>query len=774
MAVRLIADNCSGCKLCLRACPYGAIEIVDAKAFFTDACNQCGACASACKFGAIEMQVTFTREVDTSQYHGLWVIAEHLNGEFRRGTYELLGEGRRLADKLGTELSAVLLGENVEALAADLIACGADKVYLAQDPVLAHYRTGPYTDVLAGMIHQYKPEAILVSATPQGRDLAPRVAARVGAGLTADCTGLDIDPAEKLLVQTRPAFGGNLMATIVCRQSRPQMSTVRPGVMKSLDADPARIGEVVTVPVKLDERAILAKVVEIIHQADEGKVNLQDAAIIVSGGRGPGQARKLRAHPRPRRRHQRRRRRLPRRGRRRLDPRLSPGRPNRPHRPAQTLHRLRHLRRGAASGGHELLRLHHRHQQRPRRPDLQRRHLRHRRRPLRNRPEVGEGATRIVGATRWVAQREYANEPGRPPKGGRSCRAGISEGIPAANVPSAVTVNRGTGVPPVRHPMPPPREPRPRSDASWPMVRQLVRLQGGDSRPRRQHRVLQNLISIQERNPAVFVSGGYLLIGRLSWYDMQAGKRFSVHWYWSEDMADDKKFSLPGSGYDVLEKVLHAYAFIGDKAATLDEVTNKAGLNRVQVSSNHPFLSSLNLIQGGRTKRLTVSGTSLVIAISNEDEDAAAAAWQKALAGCEETQSILHMIKVQGGVAKTEIVGKILQSLKLPKASVAKTGANCLVEVLRKSNQLKEEGDRYILANGKVAPQEPEQAADEAGTAEKPLKKQTVEEQQARGEEKRPSEPSVHIDVQIHISPDAPPEQVDQIFASMAKHLYGR
>ncbi len=288
MAVRLIADSCTGCRLCLRACPYGAIEIADGKAFFTDACNQCGACASACKFGAIELQVTFTREVDTTQYHGLWVIAEHLNGEFRRGTYELLGEGRRLADKLGTELSAVLLGDEVESLASVLIAHGADKVYLAQDPVLAHYRTGPYTDILAGMIYQYKPEAILVSATPQGRDLAPRVAARVGAGLTADCTGLDIDDADKLLVQTRPAFGGNLMATIVCRQARPQMSTVRPGVMKALDPDPARKGEVVPVPVKLDERAILTKVVGIIHQADEGKVNLQDAAIIVSGGRGLG------------------------------------------------------------------------------------------------------------------------------------------------------------------------------------------------------------------------------------------------------------------------------------------------------------------------------------------------------------------------------------------------------------------------------------------------------------------------------------------------------
>ncbi len=286
MAVTLNTETCTGCSLCLRACPYGAIEVVEKKARFTEACNQCGACASSCKFGAITAEVTFTRNVDVDAYRGLWVIAEHLHGELRRGTYELLGEGRRLADKLGVELSAVLLGDDVDHLVPELIARGADRVYLAKDPVLAQYRTGPYTDVLSGMIHQYKPEAVLVSATPQGRDLAPRVAARIGAGLTADCTGLDIDANERLLVQTRPAFGGNLMATIVCRQARPQMSTVRPGVMKALDPDPARTGEVVNVPVKLDERAVLTKIVEIIQAQDDGKVNLQDANIIVSGGRG--------------------------------------------------------------------------------------------------------------------------------------------------------------------------------------------------------------------------------------------------------------------------------------------------------------------------------------------------------------------------------------------------------------------------------------------------------------------------------------------------------
>ena len=288
MAVRLLTENCTGCRLCLRACPYSAIDIAEDKAGFNDNCTQCGACATSCKFGAILLEVAFSRDVDTTQYRGVWVVAEHLHGEFRRGTYELLGRGRELADKRGVELAAVLLGDQVEGTAADLIAHGADKVYVAQDPVLAHYRTGPYTDVLAGMINQYRPEAVLVSATPQGRDLAPRVAARISAGLTADCTGLDIDAAEGLLVQTRPAFGGNLMAIIVCRQARPQMATVRPGVMKALPADSSRTGHIVTVPVRLDERSVLTKIVEIVQQEADGQVNLQDAQIIVSGGRGLG------------------------------------------------------------------------------------------------------------------------------------------------------------------------------------------------------------------------------------------------------------------------------------------------------------------------------------------------------------------------------------------------------------------------------------------------------------------------------------------------------
>ncbi len=288
MAVRLITDSCTGCKLCLRSCPYGAIEVVEGKARFNDSCTQCGACASACKFGAIVLESSYTPDVDVTQYRGIWVVAEHLHRQFRRGTLELLGEGRRLAEKLGVELSAVLLGDGVEGMTKDLFAYGADKVYLAQDTALASYRTGPYTDILSGMINQYKPEIVLISATPQGRDLAPRVAARLSAGLTADCTGLDIDESERLLVQTRPAFGGNLMATIVSRHARPQMATVRPGVMKALDPDPGRAGEVVNVPVHLDERSMLTRIVEVIQLDTDGRVNLQDAEIIVSGGRGLG------------------------------------------------------------------------------------------------------------------------------------------------------------------------------------------------------------------------------------------------------------------------------------------------------------------------------------------------------------------------------------------------------------------------------------------------------------------------------------------------------
>lgn len=286
MPIYIVAEECKGCKLCLPACPYGAIEMVDGKAVLTDDCTQCGACVGSCKFGAIKLERIEVCDVDISQYSGVWVVAEVSGGHLADVTLELLGEGRKLADELDEELSLVLVGHEVESLAETAAAYGADKVYLAEAPELAHYRTGPFTDVITGIINRYKPEIVLIGATGMGRDLASRIAARISAGLTADCTGLEINPEDRLLYQTRPAFGGNIMATIVCRHARPQMATVRPRVFLKPEPDNSRAAEVVKVPVSLDERSILTKIVEVIRENTDAASNLQDADIIVSGGRG--------------------------------------------------------------------------------------------------------------------------------------------------------------------------------------------------------------------------------------------------------------------------------------------------------------------------------------------------------------------------------------------------------------------------------------------------------------------------------------------------------
>ncbi len=286
MSIHIDLEKCTGCKLCLSACPYGAVVVEDGKARFTDDCNGCGACASSCRFDAILVELPKKEEVDTSQYSGIWVIAEVHDGRLADVTLELLGEARRLAETLGEEVSLALPGNGVERLIPQAATYGADKVYLVEHEVLSQYRTGPYTDVMSGLIHTYKPEIVLIGATPMGRDLASRIAARIGAGLTADCTGLDIDLETRLLQQTRPAFGGNIMATILCRNARPQMSTVRPRVMKKIEPREGVTPEVVRVSVDLNERVVASKIVEIIREEGGEQVNLQDAEIIVSGGRG--------------------------------------------------------------------------------------------------------------------------------------------------------------------------------------------------------------------------------------------------------------------------------------------------------------------------------------------------------------------------------------------------------------------------------------------------------------------------------------------------------
>lgn len=286
MSIYIEAESCTGCKLCINSCPYGAVVVEEGKARFTDDCILCGACVSACKFGAIVREVPRKTEFDTSQYAGVWVIAEIHDGALAEVTLELLSEARKLADTLGERLSLLLVGSDVERLVGQAAERGAETVYLVEDAALADYRTGPFADVITGVINKHKPSIVLIGATPMGRDLASRVAARIGAGLTADCTGLEIDPAERLLMQTRPAFGGNIMATILCRHARPQMATVRPKVMKKAPAQEGRQAQVVREQVHLTERSILTRIVETIREESGERVNLQDAEIIVSGGRG--------------------------------------------------------------------------------------------------------------------------------------------------------------------------------------------------------------------------------------------------------------------------------------------------------------------------------------------------------------------------------------------------------------------------------------------------------------------------------------------------------
>lgn len=225
--------------------------------------------------------------MNISDYKGVWVFAEQRDGKLQKVSLELLGKGREIADKLGTELSAVLLGSNAMDMAKELIAYGADKVLYADSPLLKHYTTDAYAKVICDMVKERKPEVILVGATFIGRDLGPRVSARLSTGLTADCTGLDVEEETKNLLMTRPAFGGNLMATIACADHRPQMSTVRPGVFEKLERDSKRKGEIEKVKFELSESDIRTKVDEVV-KAVKKVVDIGEAKVIVSGGRGLG------------------------------------------------------------------------------------------------------------------------------------------------------------------------------------------------------------------------------------------------------------------------------------------------------------------------------------------------------------------------------------------------------------------------------------------------------------------------------------------------------
>ena len=217
----------------------------------------------------------------------VFVIAEQRDGELQKVSTELIGKARELADDLGQEVYAILLGENVKAKADVLIHHGADKVIVVDHPLLKEYVTEPYAKSIYAIVQKYDPEIVLFGATSIGRDLAPRLAARIHTGLTADCTGLAIDEETRLLRMTRPAFGGNLMATIVCQNFRPQMATVRPGVMTPMENDNDRKGEVIMEDVGLTDADMNVKIIEVAKE-EKKKLDITEARILVSGGRGLG------------------------------------------------------------------------------------------------------------------------------------------------------------------------------------------------------------------------------------------------------------------------------------------------------------------------------------------------------------------------------------------------------------------------------------------------------------------------------------------------------
>lgn len=292
MSIAIIVEKCTGCTLCVKACPFDAIRIMDKKASIDlHKCTLCGACKDACKFKAVLLEKTPAKcELpDIKDYKGIWVFIEQKNGRVQSVSYELLGKAQELAKKLNCEVSGVLIGNKLEDQLDELIFCGADNIYLVEAPELANFQDEPYTNILVELVKKYKPEILLCGATNIGRSLISRVAINIKAGLTADCTGLDIDPDKKILLQTRPAFGGNIMATIISPNYRPQMATVRHKVFTPMPADKKRKGKIIRESFGSSLYVSRTKLLDIIEEI-ESTVNLSEADIIVSGGRGLGGA----------------------------------------------------------------------------------------------------------------------------------------------------------------------------------------------------------------------------------------------------------------------------------------------------------------------------------------------------------------------------------------------------------------------------------------------------------------------------------------------------
>lgn len=287
MSVCVLSDKCIGCRKCLKACSFDAIMMQDKKAVINDACTACMACISSCPVNAIEFKSEKKAAVNIADYKHVWVYVEQREGKIEAVGIELIGEGRKIADLKKVELHAIVIGSELQQIGAELSHYPVDKVLLLEHRNLKDFSTLGYARALSDEAIKRKPEIILIGATTLGRDLAPRVSARLQTGLTADCTKLEVDLTDGKLMQTRPAFGGNVMATIVCPNNRPQMSTVRPGVMEKAVKGESKKNVVENVQVALHDQDHAIKLVKkILH--DQTELPINEATIIVAAGRGAG------------------------------------------------------------------------------------------------------------------------------------------------------------------------------------------------------------------------------------------------------------------------------------------------------------------------------------------------------------------------------------------------------------------------------------------------------------------------------------------------------
>jgi len=286
--LKIDKNKCNACSLCETSCAFGAIAVEDDVAQANDLCTLCGACVNVCPQNALAIKRRRVSAEELSHYKGVFIWAEcESRGETqapKKVAYEILAQGRKLADQLGEQLSAVVLGDERLTDIDNLCHHGADRVLYCRHHLLGRYTSDGFTNVIAAVIAKEKPSILLYGATPNGRDLAPRVAARMRLGLTADCTELGIDE-HRQLVQTRPAFGGNIMATIISPYTRPQTATVRPNVFAAAEADPARPVKIEEVAVTLTKANIRTRLIEEIL-LDSEEERIEEAKIIVSAGRG--------------------------------------------------------------------------------------------------------------------------------------------------------------------------------------------------------------------------------------------------------------------------------------------------------------------------------------------------------------------------------------------------------------------------------------------------------------------------------------------------------